>query len=79
MSLKKIMTVVLTVIMMFSLGACSNKNDEKEDSVLMKYAKEALDNRLIRLDYSSDNYWYQTGNKYDENKIDVFYALFNRQ
>ncbi|MDO4218986.1 MAG: DUF3089 domain-containing protein [Synergistaceae bacterium] len=27
------------------------------------------------LDYSSSNYWYQTGQKYDKNKIDVFYIL----
>ena len=34
----------------------------------MIFVKEALQKRLVdgRLDYSSDKYWYQTGNKYDE-------------
>ena len=76
--IKRIITVVLAVIMLFSFAGCGKQNNVgKKDSILMTIAKEALQKRLVddRLDYSSENYWYQTGNKYDENKIDVFYAL----
>ena len=78
MKLKKVLAVVLVATMAFSFAGCGKtKNDEGKDSILMTFAKEALQDRLVdgRLDYSLDNYWYQTGNEYDENKIDVFYAL----
>ena len=78
MKLKKVLVVVLVATMAFSFAGCGKtKNDERKDSILMTFAKEALQDRLVdgRLDYSLENYWYQTGNEYDENKIDVFYAL----
>lgn len=31
--------------------------------------------KLGKMDYSQDNLWYSNGQKYDENKIDVFYCL----
>lgn len=78
MKLKKVLIVVLVATMAFSFAGCGKtKNDEGKDSILMTFAKEALQDRLVdgRLDYSLENYWYQTGNEYDVNKIDVFYAL----
>lgn len=78
MRLKKILAIILVVIMVISIFGCGKiKNDKDKRASLMTYAKEALKNRLKdnRLDYNSDDYWYQTGKEYDENKIDVFYAL----
>ena len=46
----------------------------------MKLFKNLIKKRLMKnsLDYSIENNWYQTGKKYDENKIDVFYILSTR-
>ena len=46
----------------------------------MGFFKNLLKRRLMKnsLDYSKDTYWYQTGTKYDENKVDVFYILSTR-
>ena len=46
----------------------------------MCFFKNLLKRRLMKnsLDYSVENNWYQTGKKYDEKKIDVFYILSTR-
>lgn len=60
-------------------GQKTEQKAEKKDrsSFMMTCAKAALKHKYVgeRLDYDSDEYWYQTGQEYDENKIDVFYCL----
>ncbi len=77
--MKRFAALTLSLIMILSLAACGLQKDQisKEAINWMEFAKEALAERVAqnKLDYSSDEYWYQTGNEFDENKIDVFYFL----
>lgn len=82
--MKRITAVFLAVLVMFASVGCGKveqkSTEKKEDSFMLKCSIEALKNKIVdgRLDYSSDEYWYKTGNDYDENKIDVFYCLSTR-
>lgn len=77
--MKKYLSIFLSLVMVLSLAGCGENLPEavSESSPIMEAAKNALKEKIMdeRLDYSSDDYWYQTGEEYDENKIDVFYCL----
>ena len=40
--------------------------------IFVSYIQPAIKEKI---DYSKNDYWYDNGHKYDENKIDVFYCL----
>lgn len=79
--MKRFLATALSAILILSLCGCGTKLQREAvnsgKTILMDCAKEALKGRVVdgKLDYSLDEYWYQTGNEFDEDKIDVFYAL----
>ena len=79
--MKRFFATVLAAILIISFSGCGTKIQKDAlktgTTILMDCAKEALKNRLVdgKIDYESQDYWYQTGNPFDENKIDVFYVL----
>lgn len=79
--MKRIVAIFLTLLMIFICAGCGDQNknstDSNQNASLRGIVVEALKHRLVdgRLDYSSDEYWYQTDRKIDKDKIDVFYSL----
>ena len=77
--MKRFAVLALSLMMILTLAACDVQKDQIPEEVIewMECAREALKERIAQktLDYSLEENWYQTGNKFDENKIDVFYFL----
>lgn len=79
--MKRFIALALSVLLVLSFSGCGTKLQRSAmktgSTILMDCAKEALKNRIVdgKLDYNDENFWYQTGNAFDEDKIDVFYIL----